>query len=118
MLGTENSGETSEKSATITSLWKEQPIRDQQYLNWIRSLPCVLCQNHPPSDPHHIPKQGHSGKGTKTDDTRAIPLCHYHHIEYHQYGRLTFSIANNIEYESVILRLNKIYYGSEDEVPS
>ena len=100
------------RDVLVNTLCKQLPIRDKKYLDWIKSLPCVVCLSkhyYHISEPHHIPLKGNSGKGTKTDDTRAIPLCNNHHSEYHQHGRDTFSIKYNLDYEESIERLNKIY---------
>jgi hypothetical protein len=48
--------------------------RDENYLSFIRSLPCLVC-GRPGCDPHHQPEAGHGATGIKTDDYRALPLC-------------------------------------------
>ena len=103
MSGGQISGENTEK--TVKTLFKTPPVRNKKYIEWIRLLPCLICLK-TPSDPHHVPLKGHSGKGTKTDDTRTIPLCHLHHVEYHNSGRDTFSTEHRLDYESTIKRLN------------
>lgn len=95
-------------------LWKVKPIRDPEYLEFIRSQPCIVCQSYPPSEPHHLQAKGHGGRGRKTDDIRTLPLCHKHHYEMHFCGRETFATKYGVDYERVLLRLNLIY-GVEHE---
>lgn len=90
------------------NLQKQKPVRSKKYLDWIKVLPCIICFK-PNAEPHHIPKDGNSGKGTKTDDIRAIPLCHIHHVEYHNNGKQSFAQKYNLNYEYIIERLNKIW---------
>ena len=91
---------------------KPARILDKDYRDWIKSLPCLLCL-FPYSDPHHVNPKGHGGKGTKTDDSRAIPLCNHHHREFHQIGRETFAKKYRIDYEKIIKTLNKLYKEKE-----
>ena len=86
---------------------KVKRIVDKKYLEWIKRLPCLLCQC--PSEPHHIPKENDAALGKKTDDTRAIPLCHMHHMIYHNKGRQTFKEEYKMDYEYVISELNRIW---------
>lgn len=88
--------------------------KDKAYIEWIRSLNCCITGSRGPSDPHHIPKLGESGMGTKTDDRRAIPLRHDVHVEYHNLGRLSFAAKYNLDYEYVIKKLNAIYESSKN----
>lgn len=55
------------------------------YLEWIRSLPCVICsrlgrKQQSRTDPHHA---GARGLGQKVADEETIPLCHH---EHHVFG--------------------------------
>lgn len=97
---------------------KRKRVVDKNYLNFIRSLPCLICLSEgrtSSSEPHHIPEKGNGGVGIKTDDNRAINLCHEHHLEFHQHGRNTFAEKYGIDYEKTILRLNVIYGVDNDE---
>lgn len=93
---------------------KHKRQADVKYLNWLKRLPCLLCGGE--SEPHHIPEVGHGGKGIKTDDKRAIPLCHKHHMEFHNNGRSSFASMYSINYEHTILELNRIYKERLDAV--
>lgn len=54
--------------------------RCKEYLEWVRSLPCNICQAHPPSDAHHVTGAGLS---MKASDYHTIPLCHSCHMAFH-----------------------------------
>lgn len=51
-----------------------------KHLEWLRRQPCCECGAQPPSHPHHRPG---GGKGRKTHDREAIPLCARCHREFH-----------------------------------
>lgn len=51
------------------------PIRNEDYLNFIRAKPCIACGRHGPSEPHHYRTATNSGGGQKPDDTWVLPLC-------------------------------------------
>lgn len=88
---------------------KSVTIKDPAYIEWIRSLPCVVTGSRSVSDPHHVSEQGHGSMAGKTSDRRAIPLCHRLHVELHQTGRETFAKKYNLDYEFEIERLNKCW---------
>lgn len=58
-----------------------KPSRNADYLEFIRSFPCISCGNSE-TVAHHIRKPG-DGIGQKPPDTRTLPLCHTCHIEEH-----------------------------------
>ena len=64
---------------------KSNPLRDPEYLKWLRTQPCVIT-GAVPCDPAHI---GTMGKGIKSPDNEAIPLLHAIHAECHQHGEMT-----------------------------
>jgi len=88
---------------------KPTKVRNKAYVNWIRSLPCLITRSERGVDPHHCPKKGHGSTSSKTDDTRCIPLRHDLHVELHQTGKETFSRKYELDYEDVVSRLNKIW---------
>lgn len=72
-----------------TRMRKAKPRRlahgNPAYLEWIRSLPCVICsrggrRQQSRTDAHHA---GPRGLGQKVADEQAIPLCHH---EHHVFG--------------------------------
>jgi len=70
----------------MTAIPKNKRIENDEYLAFVRDLPCVVCfQN---AEPHHIKNEwASSGVGTKGHDIHTIPLCRKHHAEFHQKGR-------------------------------
>jgi len=58
---------------------KQKTYRNKDYLNYIRSLPCLICGN-PESEAHHVRRQyWMASMGRKPHDYVAIPLCRTHH---------------------------------------
>lgn len=57
------------------------PERDEDYLNYIREMPCIVCGKQHRSHAHHakIPKYVSNSK--KTPDWTAIPVCQSCHLE-------------------------------------
>lgn len=58
------------------------PIKDEEYLDRVRELPCVICEAYgfiqrSPTEAHHC-KSGRYSQAKRGDDW-AIPLCHSHH---------------------------------------
>lgn len=56
------------------------PERDPEYLDYIRTLPCMLCGIQHRSQAHHAKVGEHIGMAIKTEDFRAIPLCPHCHL--------------------------------------
>lgn len=95
----------------IAPLTKPQRKRDEDYLAFVRALPCRIhtshCEGH--IDPHHIVPRGGGKVGSKTDDDRCLPFCRYHHDEYHKLGRSCFEREYVIDLEAEILKLQRAY---------
>ncbi|MDX7987843.1 DUF968 domain-containing protein [Xenorhabdus sp. 12] len=62
---------------------KLQPWRNEHWLQWVKSQPCIACQR-PADDPHHIIGHGQGGMGTKAHDLFCLPLCRACHNELHR----------------------------------
>lgn len=92
---------------TMKPQLKQAVERDQKYLAWIRSLPCIRCDRQP-SEAHHQPAVGHSSVGLKTSDYRAVPLCTSHHRLLHDSGRKSF--WGDTDIEAIISRLNVEFF--------
>lgn len=64
-------------------------IRDRAYLDYLRTVPCVLTGRMATDceavDPCHI---GTAGKGLKSPDDEALPILHSLHVEMHQKGEI------------------------------
>ena len=66
-------------------------MRDSKRLAEIRKLPCVVC-GRSPVDAAHSNQSGHGkGMGLKACDSKTIPLCRQHHIEYDQFQKMNRS---------------------------
>jgi len=88
---------------------KPQRQVSKSYINWIKSLSCCICGRRGLSDPHHVNMPGHSGMSRKPDDSRAVPLCHRHHVEYHAIGKKTFADKYDRDFEVIIDALNRMF---------
>mgnify|MGYP001611544467 CR=1 FL=1 len=64
---------------------KDRTYRDKKYLDYVRSLSCLICNKE--ASPHHIIT---GGIGMKCSDLFTIPLCYQHHHECHTKGKDTF----------------------------
>lgn len=58
------------------------PERDNDYLNYIREQPCIICGKQHRSDVHHIRDTRTAGEAIKSPDWYTIPLCHDCHMLY------------------------------------
>ena len=54
--------------------------RDENYLNYIRTLPCLVCGIQHRSEAHHIRDTRTAGMAIKSPDFYAVPLCHNCHM--------------------------------------
>ena len=61
------------------------PVRDREWLDRIKAMPCARCQAAGPSDPHHLFA---SFGPLKTSDTYTVPLCRKCHGEVE--GRMQY----------------------------
>ena len=94
---------------------KRYANRNPKYLNWIRTLPCLICERqgkHQTSrtEAHHA---GEHGYGRKAADSTAIPLCG---VEHHREGRQAvhvigkrFGVVHGIDVTEEMVRLNREY---------
>lgn len=60
---------------------QELPERDNDYLNYVRSLPCIICGKQHRSDAHHLRDIRTAGMAIKSPDWTALPLCHDCHMQ-------------------------------------
>ena len=68
----------------------QKTFKDRKYLEWIRTLPCLLCKagyySHSREvQAHHLlkPYDGVRGMSLKANDKNVIPLCYHHHAMLH-----------------------------------
>lgn len=64
------------------SLQKTKSFRCNNYLRWIRALPCCHCMHHE-TIAHHIIAIGYGAMGAKQGDFMAFPLCVVCHAKIH-----------------------------------
>jgi hypothetical protein len=71
--------------------------RDKQHLQFVASLPCVVCATNVGVQVHHIKmadgrimKPQSSNIAMKSDDRYTLPLCLRHHEELHATGERKF----------------------------
>ena len=83
-----------------------KPARDQKYLAWIRTLPCLICGRAAGVEAAHT---GPHGMALKSPDSSAIPLCARHHRtgrdSYHKLGPRIFERHHGIDIRAVVVRL-------------
>jgi DNA recombination protein Rad52 len=60
-------------------------IRDATHLQFVASLPCLIC-GRTPAHAHHIRFAQPRALGTKVSDEWAVPLCFLHHRALHDSG--------------------------------
>jgi hypothetical protein len=110
----------------VRSATKKKTGKDKAYLDWIRSLPCVLCFRHSYSsgDVWQYPGDfaryrraeaahvGTRGLSQKSLDRQAIPLC----IEHHRTGKASAHVLGKkfwtfwgIDKDELIAELNNRY---------
>ncbi len=81
-------------------MFKGPKYEDPEYLDYIRSLPClVLTRGKNPTpckwgiDPHHYPSKACGGK----DRGETTPLCRKHHTEFDNIGRWTWMLKYDLD---------------------
>ena len=62
-----------------------QRVKSKRYLDYVRSLPCVITGKDY-VHAHHLIGHGEGGMGLKSSDLLAFPLCPELHDELHRQG--------------------------------
>lgn len=70
--------------------------KNQEYVAWIKTLPCVVCKKLD-VDPHHC-------YNARRNDLLCIPLCREHHRKYHDHGADWFETTFNLSLDKEIIR--------------
>lgn len=70
------------------SLAKNEPYRSEPYLRHVRNQVCCCSRfaSKRCGGPMHAHHHGKHGISTKTSDLHTVPLCTYHHDEFHRSG--------------------------------
>lgn len=76
------------KSGIERALKREWP----RHRKFLRSFQCVVrgCEDGP-IEVSHIRTAANAGTGIKPHDSSAVPMCHAHHLLYHERGHDTFT---------------------------
>ncbi len=87
-------------------------FKSPKHLAWIRTHQCAVhspdCSG--PIDAHHTKTRG-SGGG----DDGAVPLCRFHHSQFHNKGRVTFDRMHGVKLIDVAAEYyNRSPYRSEE----
>lgn len=90
---------------------KTKSARSPEYLDYIRSCKCYVCEAWP-IEPHHT---GKGGVGLKGSDFTAIPLCPRHHRAFHDMGIETFEKKYQLAISVVVLRYLEYWLDREYE---
>jgi len=84
----------------MKSYLKQPPGRSEEYLEYIRGLPCCVCGE--PTEPHHLLTGGVALKGS---DFGCVPLCRYHHGRLHESTLREFNSRHNFSLVEIGLTL-------------
>lgn len=84
--------------------------RNEEYLKFIRKLPCCACGKSRGVEAAHF---GPRGLGTRASDKNALPVCYKCHRTgphaYHKLGPRKFAAYHKINPPSLILKLNRFW---------
>lgn len=99
---------------TNASILQRTPREEEpNHLDFIRSLPCVVCMN-PGVDPAHIRyaddryNKRQTGMGEKSDDKWVVPLCRGHHEIQHSVNEQKFWKGKGIDPCAMALVLHSV----------
>lgn len=56
---------------------KDGDLLSESFKEWLRGLPCAVCERPAPSEPQHAPTKGAAGS---TNDLHAYPTCRKCHL--------------------------------------
>ena len=84
-----------------------KPVRNPDYRQWVRSLPCCVCRTTRRIEAAHT---GPRGLGQKSSDLSVIPLCARHHRtgkdSYHKLGPRKFAEVHRLNIPAIIAVLS------------
>lgn len=94
---------------------RDTKIIDERYLDYIRSLPCLIHQSRKPSDPDHLKARG--TEEHKRNDYSALPFCRECHTEREQIGDEKFEAKYNVNLWEEVFYLTCDYRFTFREAP-
>ena len=82
-------------------------MKSTDYVVYVRTLPCVVCNESPPSDPSHLRAIGMGGNRKKENERHftAIPMCRLCHSNFHAVGITEFEDVWQINVYKVALKI-------------
>lgn len=87
----------------MTTMFKRARIKSETHEDFIRSLPCVICNDNTTTEAAHVSyadmrygKFGR-GKGQKEESIWVVPLCGQHHRDQHHHGEMSFWRLHQID---------------------
>lgn len=86
-------------------LTKRVVWRSRSYLDWVRTLPCVI-SGAQGVDPHHVKGHGMGGSVT-APDYMTIPLTREEHTKFHTIGWRSWEKLHGSQLEYVVRTLGK-----------
>ena len=90
--------------------FKDKTYRSEEYMDFIRSQPCLICGK--PSVCHHEPLNGR-GTSSKGPDNESLPLCDKHHTtgipNRHMTGRKTFYEYYGIDWREQVVKYQLMF---------
>lgn len=89
----------------MTSYFNRGPARDPKYLAWVRTLPCLVSDcRRGPIEVNHI---GRRGMSQRSSDYETVPLCRFHHRQFHDKGRKWFEEHHGVELRAMAVKLRE-----------
>ena len=93
---------------------QKQKSSSKKYLEYIKEKPCLAC-GQMPVDPHHMEAVGMGGANKDGfKDYSCVPLCRFHHSEYHSGGLHYFEAKYQVNLWKENSRLVRRYFGYTD----
>lgn len=96
-------------------------VENADYLDWIRSQPCVVCLSRP-VDAAHLstanPLYGHPGRGKqrRVSDRWALPLCRKCHNRQHSMAEMDFWRSYKTDPHILALTLHGLWNEGADNL--
>ena len=84
-----------------------KPVRDRDYLKFIRLLPCIACGRKKWG--MQAMHTGSHGIGQKASDLDALPGCPACHRELHEIGPVRFQLRHHLDFAALIQMFNSFY---------
>lgn len=85
---------------------KIETVRDEEFVNWIKTQDCVATGSAPPNEPHHVAQGGGSMKGS---DRAVIPLSSEVHDYLEDTGHRAAEEKYNFSISQALFEMNHLY---------